>query len=182
MPLSTPLIAPIYAPLLPASRKVLRDVFAKRKPERLARNQERQIVRSPLMPCILDQPRATHQSLPLSLSLSLSLSIYLSIYLCLWLFFSLFSSIEAAAPASQKRIDLWGRFDLPQGLAPRTSPPPPPNHPFQRGYTSHDARERNASTREDIHPRVRHVRHLSFFLRVARVCLPTLDVEQRGSN
>lgn len=70
-------------------------------------------------------PQSTYRTLPYSfLSLSrvphLSFSFYLSIYLLL-----LFAT---ATPASQERIDLWGRFDLPKGLS-LDYPYPPPIYP-----------------------------------------------------
>ena len=152
MPLSTPLIAPIYAPLLPASRKVLRDVFAKRKPERLARNQERQIVRSPLMPCILDQPRATHQSLPLSLSLSLYLSIYLSISVSGY--FSLFSLQSKQQLLRLRSVLIFGGALIYQRVWPLERPLPLPPTTLSNADTRPTTRERGTlphariSTRE----------------------------------
>lgn len=62
--LSTPLIAPIYAPLLPASRKVLRDVFAKRKPEDWPDLRETDSVRS--ANTLYPRSTATHRSLSTS--------------------------------------------------------------------------------------------------------------------
>jgi len=77
------------------------------------------------MPRTLNQPIALHRSLSLSLApfLSFSLCFHLSPHVL---------SFQAAAPASQERIDLWGRFDLPKGLSldqythPRIYPSFPP--------------------------------------------------------
>lgn len=84
-----PLIAPIYAPLLPFGRKVVRDVFGKGEGKE----------KRELMPCALNQPvYSIYRAFPFYSPRPASLS-----------------PERSSPPASQERIDLWGRFDLPKG-------------------------------------------------------------------
>lgn len=70
-----PLIAPIYAPLLPFGRKEIRDMFIKRQNERRARDGAGLGKQAPLMPCALNQPIAFLYLSRLSLTRTTALSL-----------------------------------------------------------------------------------------------------------
>lgn len=79
------------------------------------------------MPCALNQPIALSRTLSrLSHAYRSSISPFFSLYLSLPIY--LLFLFATAAPASQERIDLWGRFDLPKGLS-LDYPYPPPIYP-----------------------------------------------------
>lgn len=81
-------------------------MFIKRQNQKRACDGVGQGKRALLMPYALNQPIALLPSLSFAHTHNIPLSVYLFLL-----------SFTMAAPASQKRIDLWGRFDLPKGLS-----------------------------------------------------------------